>query len=110
MVFNVVAHNRDDHTKQVSLLLQENGEWRLAPAYDLTCSDGPGGEHSMAIAGRGHPDVAAVLEVADAAGIPARTVRRVLDEVNTAVVDGWAEVAPSAATRRRVGKLLHPVR
>jgi hypothetical protein len=62
------------------------------------------------VAGRGHPDAAAVLEVAEAAGIPARTVRRVLDEVNTAVVDGWAEVAPSAATRRRVGKLLHPVR
>lgn len=45
MVFNVLAHNRDDHSRQQSYLMGPDGEWRLAPAYDLTFSAGPGGEH-----------------------------------------------------------------
>lgn len=36
MVFNVVASNRDDHTKNFSFLMNENGEWSFSPAYDLT--------------------------------------------------------------------------
>ncbi len=35
MVFNVLAINRDDHTKQHALLLDRDGAWRLSPAYDL---------------------------------------------------------------------------
>ena len=36
MVFNVVASNRDDHTKNFSFLMDEKGQWSLSPAYDLT--------------------------------------------------------------------------
>lgn len=36
MVFNVVTSNRDDHTKNFSFLMDENGSWSLSPAYDLT--------------------------------------------------------------------------
>ncbi|MCB0402455.1 MAG: type II toxin-antitoxin system HipA family toxin [Flavobacteriales bacterium] len=36
MVFNVVASNRDDHTKNFSFLMDEQGSWSLSPAYDLT--------------------------------------------------------------------------
>ncbi len=45
MVFNVLAHNRDDHVCQHAYLMDDKGEWRLAPAFDLTFSHGPGGEH-----------------------------------------------------------------
>jgi serine/threonine-protein kinase HipA len=109
MVFNVVGHNRDDHTKQVSLMMQEDGRWRLAPAYDLTCSDGPGGEHSMAVAGRGEPDLGAVLAVAKEAGVPARQARGIVEEVSTVALEGWPELAPSKATRQRIAKLLRPL-
>lgn len=51
-VFNVLAHNRDDHTKQHSFTLRD-GAWRLAPAYDLTFSTGAGGEHALTVGGRG---------------------------------------------------------
>ncbi|MBR7619243.1 type II toxin-antitoxin system HipA family toxin [Phenylobacterium sp. 20VBR1] len=55
-VFNVLACNRDDHTRQHSFLMSERGDWRLAPAYDLTFSAGPGGEHYLDIEGEGrHP-------------------------------------------------------
>lgn len=38
MVFNVIATNYDDHTKNFSFILKKNEEWRLAPAYDLCFS------------------------------------------------------------------------
>lgn len=38
MIFNIVARNHDDHTKNHSFILSNNGEWRLAPAYDLCYS------------------------------------------------------------------------
>lgn len=36
LVFNVIASNRDDHTKNFSFLMNEEGAWSLSPAYDLT--------------------------------------------------------------------------
>ncbi len=52
-VFNVLAHNRDDHARQFSFIMQRDGAWRVAPAYDLTWSPGPGGEHSTSVLGHG---------------------------------------------------------
>ena len=52
-VFNLFAHNRDDHAKNFSFLLDKDNNWQLAPAYDLTFSQGPGGEHSTTYLGEG---------------------------------------------------------
>lgn len=52
-VFNVIAHNRDDHARQFSFVMERDGTWCMAPAYDLTWSSGPGGEHSSSILGHG---------------------------------------------------------
>ena len=38
MVFNVLARNVDDHTKNFSFCMPPNGIWHLSPAYDLTYS------------------------------------------------------------------------
>jgi serine/threonine-protein kinase HipA len=43
--FNVFAHNRDDHTRNFAFLMSDRGQWRPAPAYDITFSTGPAGEH-----------------------------------------------------------------
>ena len=51
--FNVLAHNRDDHAKNFSFLLNARNEWVFAPAYDLTFSYGPGGEQSTMVMGEG---------------------------------------------------------
>lgn len=45
-VFNLLTHNRDDHSKNFSFILDYQNNWKFAPAYDLTFSFGPGGEHS----------------------------------------------------------------
>lgn len=35
MVFNVLARNCDDHTKNFAFLMDQEGKWRLSPAYDI---------------------------------------------------------------------------
>ena len=35
IVFNVVVRNQDDHTKNISFLMDRGGKWRLSPAYDM---------------------------------------------------------------------------
>jgi serine/threonine-protein kinase HipA len=52
-IFNFITHNRDDHGKNFSFLLDNKKMWRLAPAYDLTYSYGPNGEHSTTYRGEG---------------------------------------------------------
>ena len=53
MCFNVLTHNRDDHTKNFSFLYTDMNGWRLAPAYDLTYSDTYWGEHTTSVGGKG---------------------------------------------------------
>jgi serine/threonine-protein kinase HipA len=45
-VFNLLTHNRDDHAKNFSFIMDNTGKWQFAPAYDLTYSFGVGSEHS----------------------------------------------------------------
>ena len=56
LVFNVVARNQDDHTKNISFLMNPAGKWSLSPAYDVTYSYNPTGEwssqHQMTLAGK----------------------------------------------------------
>ena len=56
MVFNVVIRNQDDHTKNISFLMDKSGRWRLSPAYDIGYAYNPGGSwtdtHQMSINGK----------------------------------------------------------
>jgi serine/threonine-protein kinase HipA len=114
MVFNVLAHNRDDHTKNFAFQMDADGTWRLAPAYDVTYSAGPGGEHTLMVAGEGRaPTRAHVDAVAAAASLEGREVRAVLDEVQEAVArwgDFAAHAGVSAASALEVQRRLVAVR
>jgi len=56
MVFNVVVRNQDDHTKNISFLMGEDGRWKLSPAYDMGYAYNPNGGwtsmHQMSIGGK----------------------------------------------------------
>ena len=56
LVFNVIARNLDDHTKNISFVLRQNQSWRLSPAYDVVYSYNPQGKwtkrHQMSINGK----------------------------------------------------------
>lgn len=53
MVFNVIARNQDDHTKNISFLMNRSGKWALSPAYDVSWAYNPQGnwtsKHQMSI-------------------------------------------------------------
>ena len=90
MVFNVAAANCDDHSKNFSFLLPQGGEWRLAPAYDVTHAYAPRSEwtheHLMAVNGsRTSIDRHDVDTVADRFAVPGAT--RVVEEVLAAVAE-----------------------
>jgi serine/threonine-protein kinase HipA len=56
MVFNVVARNQDDHVKNIAFLMDQQGRWSLAPAYDISFSFNPSGTwtatHQMTLNGK----------------------------------------------------------
>jgi serine/threonine-protein kinase HipA len=96
MVFNVLAHNRDDHTRQHAYLMDRKGEWRLAPAYDLTYAAGPGGEHYLDVEGEGRkPTRAHVVKLGKRHGLHEKNVTEIIERVRAAVSD-WPEFAKSA--------------
>ncbi|HEY2768762.1 MAG TPA: type II toxin-antitoxin system HipA family toxin [Solirubrobacteraceae bacterium] len=97
MVFNVVARNQDDHVKNVAFLMDREGAWSLAPAYDLVWAWKPGNlwldSHQMSINGkRDGFSVADLRAVAGVAGLPRGRAAAVFAEVSD-VVAGWRTVA-----------------
>ena len=56
MVFNIIARNQDDHVKNIAFLMDRQGNWSLAPAYDVTYSYQPAGDwtanHQMSMNGK----------------------------------------------------------
>lgn len=79
-LFNVLMHNRDDHAKNFAFRLNEQGMWQLSPAFDLTYSFGPGGEHSTSVAGHGkNIKREHLLRVAKVAGIAVQTANARID-------------------------------
>jgi serine/threonine-protein kinase HipA len=106
--FNVLARNRDDHTRNFAFVMDEQGVWRASPAYDLTFADGPGGEHSTLICGEGkEPERAHLLRLAKEGDL--KRAAAIIDEVQAAI-DGFKgfadEAGVPAKTRDAVAKAL----
>ena len=100
MVFNVLAGNRDDHAKNHAFTMARDGAWRLTPAYDLTLSDGPGGQHNLTVAGEGRtPGPDAFAQVATEASIKPVAARRIEEQVEHALVS-WTRLAAKAGVSR----------
>jgi serine/threonine-protein kinase HipA len=100
--FNVLAHNRDDHVKNFSFLLNARNEWIFAPAYDLVFSYGPGGEQSMLVMGEGrNPGTAQLQTLGKQHGM--KNAPGILAKVITAVAN-WARYAKQADVSRKSTK------
>lgn len=92
-VFNVLAHNRDDHSKNFSYLMDSQGGWKLSPAYDLTFSSGPRGEQSMMVMGEGkNPDTSHLLKLAGEAKIKKDRALEIIDATKSSL-SKWSELA-----------------
>ena len=106
--FNVLARNRDDHTRNFAFVMDEHGVWQASPAYDLTFANGPGGEHSMLICGEGSaPQREHLLRLANEGDL--KRPEEIIDEVRAAVdrFKGFAdEAGVPPKTRDTVAKAL----
>ena len=92
-VFNVMAHNRDDHAKNFSFLMNETGNWQLSPAYDLTFSTGPGGEQSTMVLGEGRNiSIKHLITLGLEAKLPRSLIDNVIEQTRYAL-DKWSDLS-----------------
>ena len=85
-VFNTLSHNRDDHAKNFSYLMDESGDWKLAPAYDLTYSNGPNGEQSTMVMGEGkQPTAEHLIKLGLQAKISKKLILEIVDQTKNAL-------------------------
>jgi serine/threonine-protein kinase HipA len=95
--FNVFAHNRDDHSKNFSFLMDGRGKWRLAPAYDLTFSYSGHGMHSTMVAGESaKPTRVHLMKLATYFNV--KNASTIIEEVQH-VVNNWKKYAASCGVK-----------
>ena len=92
-VFNVIARNQDDHTKNIAFLMNKRGEWSLSPAFDVAYSYNPKGDwtnkHQMKLNGkRDNITLDDLAAFGDKADLSAKKVAKIVKEI-TKVVSNW---------------------
>ncbi len=100
MAFNVVARNQDDHVKNIAFLMDQEGRWSLAPAFDMTYSYNPSGlwtaRHQMTINGkRDGFSMEDFRACAKAAMMKRGRAGKIVEEVRAAV-SNWRQYAETA--------------
>ena len=100
MVFNIVARNQDDHVKNIAFLMNQQGEWSLAPAFDVTYSYNPSGswtaQHQMTLNGKRDGFTREDFEACAKAAVMKRgRAAKIIEEVKAAV-KRWPEFAAEA--------------
>ena len=92
-VFNILAHNRDDHSKNFSFLMNQKGDWKLSPSYDLTFSSGPRGEQSTMIMGEAqNPNVNHLVKLGEKNKITKKRITEIIDQTQSALAS-WKVLA-----------------
>ena len=104
MVFNIVARNLDDHTKNIAFLMEPDGQWFLSPAYDVMYAHNPAGkwtnQHQMSANGkRDHFTREDLVTVAES--ISLKKPEAIIDEVANAV-EQWPVFAKEASVKPAV--------
>jgi serine/threonine-protein kinase HipA len=93
MVFNIATHNRDDHARNFSFMMDIHGTWHVSPAYDLLYSAGPAGEHSTSVMGEcKKPEWQNIVSLGEEFGLSMSEMTNVIQEVGSAVQQ-WGELA-----------------
>lgn len=106
MVFNVVARNQDDHTRNIAFLMDAQGKWRLAPAFDVIWAHNPRGRwtnlHQMSVNGKRDEFTRSdLLAIASEYGI--KNASDLTDTV-IEVVRRWADYAKAAGVASEMTK------
>ena len=100
MLFNEYAKNYDDHTKNITFLMDKKGVWRLSPAYDMTFSYSKSSTwvnaHQMLINGKADEITTDdFIKVAEKAGIKKAEAEKYIERVRSAI-SKWTDFATEA--------------
>jgi serine/threonine-protein kinase HipA len=104
MVFNVMARNCDDHTKNFSFIMDRTGQWKLSPAFDVCHSYRPGSswvsQHSLSINGK-RMDITRndLLQVAKKMNI--KKADTIIEQVHAAV-SKWNDFAAQTGVKKEL--------
>jgi serine/threonine-protein kinase HipA len=102
--FNVYSHNRDDHSKNFSFLMNKKGDWRFSPVYDLTFSSSSHGHHNTLVAGESlNPGKKQLLELANIFGL--KSGKQIIEEVKDAT-NNWLQFARASGVRKTSASLI----
>lgn len=102
MLFNVLAHNQDDHSKNFSYQYVDN-KWQFTPAYDLVYSVGPGGEHMSDIGGNGKPTIEDIKKLSQQFDL--KNINEKIEQTSD-VVNRWKTFAePYDISKREVNDI-----
>ena len=100
MVFNIVSRNQDDHVKNIAFLMNQSGEWSLAPAFDVTYNYNPTGSwtstHQMTLNGRRDGFTMEDFEACAKSALMKRGRAAVIIAEVQAAVRRWPEFAAEA--------------
>jgi serine/threonine-protein kinase HipA len=110
VVFNVAFNNRDDHVKNFAFCLDQQRQWKLAPAYDLTFNEGPGGEHQMDVCGEARtPGRAELMQLATVAAVPATEASEIIDLIGSVASDLKVSLADYSIRKVRQREVVRAV-
>lgn len=103
MVFNVLARNQDDHTKNISFLMNKEGNWRLSPAYDLTYAYDPANiwlsQHQLSINGK-RKNIQQKDFLTIAKEISMKKGKAIVEEIASVIVN-WPKFAKEAGIPKK---------
>lgn len=104
MVFNVVIRNQDDHTKNISFLMDKTGKWTLSPAYDIGFAYNPKGSwtdtHQMSINGK-FDDITRQDLLVCAASNNIKNAAEIIDKVCETTAK-WPEMAKNCGVPQKM--------
>lgn len=110
MVFNVVVRNQDDHTKNISFLMDESGKWKLSPAYDMGYAYNPNGRwtatHQMSINGK-FDEITREDLLIFARQNNIKEAADIIDET-CEVVSHWPEIANDCGVKQEIIDAIFP--
>lgn len=100
MIFNIMARNQDDHVKNIAFLMDQQGQWSLAPAFDVTYSYNPAGAwtavHQMTINGKRDNFTLSDVEACAKSALTKRGRMKAIVEQVRAALERWPEFAQQA--------------
>ena len=110
MLFNIYAFNCDDHTKNISFLMNKQGQWKLSPAYDVSFAYNPNGlwtsSHQMTVNGKRKNFTELDFEsCAKIGNLSCREVKNAMTDVKSAVFNWKAIAKKSGLSQKRINDI-----